>query len=124
MNRYVKAWLIPWEPGLIGVGYKTAVGNVETKELRERDPEFPELRALLGPFDAAKLERHLTKVIPFKQSQKTGDKRLRHIAQGVKRENRTVEDVSALRYVCFRGPRKRFSSKGLPLMTRVKPPAT
>jgi len=67
MTHYVKAWLVPWEPGQLGVGYTTETGKICLKELRERDPEFPQLRALLGPLDADKVERHFAKAVSFER---------------------------------------------------------
>ncbi|ARP98265.1 hypothetical protein DFP91_5808 [Pseudorhodoplanes sinuspersici] len=63
---YIKAWLIPWEPGQIGIGYTNEVGQTGTRELRQRDPDFVEFCELLGPFDQIRMTRHLNKVIAFK----------------------------------------------------------
>ena len=59
MTQYAKVWLVPWEPGQIGVGFTTDTGQIGLKELRERDPEYEQIRSLSNPIDIEKLERHL-----------------------------------------------------------------
>lgn len=63
---YIKAWLIPWQSGQIGIGYTNEVCRTGTRELRQKDPDFAALCELLGPFDQIRMKRHFKKVIEFR----------------------------------------------------------
>ena len=64
MGRYRRAWIIPWEPGQIGVGYTTTEGQCGMREFRWNDPEAAELHFALSDEDRIKLEQHFERAAP------------------------------------------------------------
>ena len=68
MGRYQRVWLVPWEPGQIGIGYATSDGEHGFREFRWNDPEAWQLYSALNDRDRIKLQEHFDKVTPLRKS--------------------------------------------------------
>lgn len=63
----IRAWLIPWRDGQLGIAYTTKSGIESSRPVRSDDPELPILRSLLTTAGQWKLDAQINNVVPFPQ---------------------------------------------------------
>lgn len=67
MAAYTKAWVIPWEPGRLGIAYERDDGLQGFTRVYTDDPDCLELITLLSDEDLHKLQE-MHHDIPFPRS--------------------------------------------------------